>query len=838
MTMLSAPWRAWTIVTFVLLRCGAGAATPEAFSITPSTQWYGDEGTWSAISIRLGTPQQWVDVLVNTVGSETWAVGPGGCVDNNSICTAARGGIYNLSESTTYVNEGPFNLGVDQRLGGNGYAQYGFDTLTFGTTGITLNSTIIGSVNSSEYLVGMFGLGVVPGTFNNVTSVAAISQLVEKAGVIPSNSYGYTAGATYQQKGVPNSLTLGGYDANRFVAHNTTFNLDPSENPTTFVNALYVSSSGTSNNWTTPVQLLSATDRVTATIDSSTPYLWLPQSVCDSFAKTLGLTYNNSLGLYGFDGNASQHSVLQNANLEFTVSLSDTSAVTEIVNITLPYAAFDLQLSFPAIPNTTYGSPDSTKYYFPIKRASGSGEYTLGRSFLQEAYLITDYERNTYSVHQAVHTSDPLGNTSIVSISRPANSTFSPPPSTQKSSSKIPTGAIVGIAIGVVVILALLIFASVFFRRRSKKAAIADNEKPLEPAQPRGFMGRFRRRPQKPAAIEVAGSTFYPTEVGADASHERFELAAPLGPVELDESERGTLSGTTDVGSSTGDSNNMSAYQRARRKLERQRAQDTNEIYPPEKTDGDADPTMQYLSPPDSRSNFDTPLVSPVGAGSNNSTHSSAQPSPLTPGFVSAPSSPTSPPPTYRKLNRFDPANVVYAGRLPDNIHLPNISSTSTSRDGTPDPQVQTLLSEPDSIRGTSTLGSASTASTDLYNPPSPRSATAAHSSPLPLSASNLSARSPAPPSIASGSGRSYISSAHSGPGSSANISSLSASSSQRPLVREKDETKFLREDVMALRADMQARETVDPYRRRKRLDGEDLVHVPVLAERRFSWEE
>lgn len=90
-------------------------------------------------------------------------------------------------------------MGVDTRLGGQGYADYGFDQLTFGSTGVTLNSTIIGSINTTEYFLGEFGLGVVPGNFNNVSSLAAISGLVEKNGAIPSHSYGYTAGATYRK---------------------------------------------------------------------------------------------------------------------------------------------------------------------------------------------------------------------------------------------------------------------------------------------------------------------------------------------------------------------------------------------------------------------------------------------------------------------------------------------------------------------------------------------------------------------------------------------------------------------------------------------------------------
>ncbi len=40
---------------------------------------YGDDGSWSAISIRVGSPQQWVDVMASTVSSETWVVGAAGC---------------------------------------------------------------------------------------------------------------------------------------------------------------------------------------------------------------------------------------------------------------------------------------------------------------------------------------------------------------------------------------------------------------------------------------------------------------------------------------------------------------------------------------------------------------------------------------------------------------------------------------------------------------------------------------------------------------------------------------------------------------------------------------
>ena len=94
-------------------------------------------------------------------------------------------------------------MGVNAELGNNGYALYGLDDLTFGSTGVALPSAIIGTINSTgsvefQTWLGSFGLGVVPGNFNN-TSLSAISGLVEKEGGIQSHSYGYTAGAKYRE---------------------------------------------------------------------------------------------------------------------------------------------------------------------------------------------------------------------------------------------------------------------------------------------------------------------------------------------------------------------------------------------------------------------------------------------------------------------------------------------------------------------------------------------------------------------------------------------------------------------------------------------------------------
>lgn len=45
--------------------------------------------------------------------------------------------------------------------------------------------------------------------------------------LIPSVSFGYTAGAPYRLKKVLGSLTLGGYDQSRFTPNNMTFSFAP-----------------------------------------------------------------------------------------------------------------------------------------------------------------------------------------------------------------------------------------------------------------------------------------------------------------------------------------------------------------------------------------------------------------------------------------------------------------------------------------------------------------------------------------------------------------------------------------------------------------------------------
>jgi hypothetical protein len=313
--------------------------------------------------------------------------------------------------------------------------------------------------------------------------------------------------------------------------------------------------------------------------------------VCEQFAQALGLTYNDTLDLYTFDSNSSRRDDLRSWGLNFTFSIADTSTSSEAVEITLPYNAFDQQLTFPYINNTSYSSDDANKYYFPLRPATNESQYTLGRSFLQEAYMIVDYERNNFSVHQAVHIPNPLSNTSIVDILRPSDSQFSPPPSTPSGLSK---AAIAGLVIGILVLVIFLGVLFWFLRKKYQKprAEIEKGSPDISPSIPAPAPQYAMNGSDLHSPVSLA------TEVDS-LSNKRQEIYTPVtDPMELDASPaavpRTPRDGTEKV--------KFSTYQR---ELFRDRRQPVLAA-----SSSSLGPIEQHLEPP--RSGATTPLTSSI----------------------------------------------------------------------------------------------------------------------------------------------------------------------------------------------------------------------------------
>ena len=184
------------IVCFDVVALATATPNPAAISIPVRTDWFGYDGNWSPVSVRVGTPPQWVDLFVSTASQETWVVGNGGC-DGTTECLSKRGGVFQSNASSTWIDQGPFVLGLDPQLGFGGAGIYGFDNISLSDS-VSVPSQVVGIINTTDYWLGFFGLGVEPTNFTSADKPTFLDSMVETMSLIPSHSYGYTAGAYYR----------------------------------------------------------------------------------------------------------------------------------------------------------------------------------------------------------------------------------------------------------------------------------------------------------------------------------------------------------------------------------------------------------------------------------------------------------------------------------------------------------------------------------------------------------------------------------------------------------------------------------------------------------------
>jgi hypothetical protein len=191
-------------------------------------------------------------------------------------------------------------------------------------------------------------------------------------------------------------------------------------------------------------------------IDSTASQIWLPSVICDKLATAFNLTYLNDTSLYAIDDATHAKLMQLKPQLTFTISKDGTSASTTSINF--PYSAFVAQLGIPFYNST------SPIRYFPIRKAANDSQLTLGRAFLQEAYLVVDYERGNFTIGQVNHGSA----RSIVSIL--------PQLASSSNSSSFTTGGIVGIVVGILSLLAITAAGIFLARRRKRRIELAHRE--------------------------------------------------------------------------------------------------------------------------------------------------------------------------------------------------------------------------------------------------------------------------------------------------------------------------------------------------------------------------
>ena len=243
-----------------------------------------------------------------------------------------------------------------------------------------------------------------------------------------------------------------------------TFSLDPDQQPVVAVKSLAI------GGWLDDGRdytVLNTSDAAFFRIDSTTPYLWLPEKATKRFEEIFNVIYNENLNLYTYPA-ASTQTTLQNLNMTFKFTLSDLIENGQEITIPISGQAFttsSLQLSYgyPGL-NISAGSPGIP--YLPVRRANSSNEYIIGRSFLQEAYLIVNYEKGSFTLSEAKFSQDAVMKKNLVNINtdHPDDDT----PVEPAPNSGISTGAWIGIGIGIAAFITIVIgtIAILYFRKR------------------------------------------------------------------------------------------------------------------------------------------------------------------------------------------------------------------------------------------------------------------------------------------------------------------------------------------------------------------------------------
>lgn len=440
---------------------------PAPISWTPSSYWDGNDGSWNSFIVQVGSPAQDFRVFPSTSDQETWIPVPDGCVsvspDDPGYCGFLRGTLpvngvnssgfaTNESSSWNLIGDGIYTLSAQEaELGYGGNGLYGFDRVAWGndSSSTSLTKQVVAGIADPSFWLGIAGIG--PKSINftefNDPIESYLSTLV-KENTIPSLSWGYTAGAAYRSK-APASLTLGGYDTSRYTAPGLSISMNADNSRPLQAGVVGVTGENTLNG------TMSLWGKATMHfIDSTIPHIWVPEDSIDLWISAFGLAYDNTTDLYLVNDTTRSQLLQLNPTITFTLGADTSATVSKTQTIKLPYAAFDLEASYPFYENATR--------YFPIRRAAKSTQYTLGRTFFQEAYVIADFGRNNFTIAQTNFENLDMQN--LVAIDKPAATiTY------QDTSSAMVTGAIAGISVGAVAGLIFVVFLLWFFVFRKKR---------------------------------------------------------------------------------------------------------------------------------------------------------------------------------------------------------------------------------------------------------------------------------------------------------------------------------------------------------------------------------
>ncbi|KAF8851774.1 hypothetical protein BDZ45DRAFT_707718 [Acephala macrosclerotiorum] len=238
-----------------------------------------------------------------------------------SDCVNVKGGIFTPNSSTTWDSINMYGLEFEQNLGYTNSAEFGLEIVGLGYQGSGA-PTVNKSVVAgagTNFWIGLLGLNPRPTNFTSFDEPQASLMTLLRT---QSNTK-FIAGAPYRLKRALGSLVFGGYDNSRLLRR------------------------------ICPLASLAA----------------------------FGLIYDHPTGLYPVDDTLHNDLVSRNPTVIFTIG--NTVSGGPSTDITLSYASFDLQATYPLVGG-------NSSRYFSLQRAANETQSTLGRTFLQEACLTVD----------------------------------------------------------------------------------------------------------------------------------------------------------------------------------------------------------------------------------------------------------------------------------------------------------------------------------------------------------------------------------------------------------------------------------------------------------------
>lgn len=167
-------------------------------------------------------------------------------------------------------------------------------------------------------------------------------------------------------------MTLGGVDRAKFTPNDVEFSLATPETRELVVQLQSLVSTDAKGNETSLL-----VKKIPMLLDSTVPHIWLPVDTCQQFERAFDLGYDPISNFYYI--NDTVHDRLTKEIATITFGLGASEAGGSAVNITLPYASLDLEVS-PYHPEAKRASK-----YLPLRQAHDEGQYTLGRAFFQES---------------------------------------------------------------------------------------------------------------------------------------------------------------------------------------------------------------------------------------------------------------------------------------------------------------------------------------------------------------------------------------------------------------------------------------------------------------------